>query len=231
MCGRYVLSTWSDVVDLLGLELARPEWFVERFNVAPTQVEPVLLRRAEDTPLDAAPMRWGLVPHWAKDLKFGARCINARSETAHEKPSFREAFAKRRCLIPLTGFYEWRREGKTRLPFFVHDERGLPLLLAGLWARWRDRSGGEDAPHVESFSLLTRPAEGAIAEIHDRMPVGLEPDDARVWADPRPRETAELSDWLRSRPAAPLVLRPVSRAVNRVGTEGQELLEERPDHA
>lgn len=223
-----MLSTWSDVVDLLGLELTQPEWFVERFNVAPTQVEPIVHQLEPDTPLDVDPMRWGLVPHWADDLKLGARCINARSETAHTKPSFRDAFVKRRCVVPVTGFYEWRREGKARLPFFVHDVRGVPLLFAGLWASWHDR---EQDTRVRTFSVLTRAAEGALAEIHDRMPICLEPDAARAWVDPARRERDALSDWLAAQPAGQLALRPVSRAVNRVGTEGAELLEARPDHA
>lgn len=227
MCGRYVLSSWSDVIDQLGLTLEEPDWFEARYNVAPTQIEPVLMRRAPEAPLDAAPMQWGLVPHWADDLKFGARCINARSETAHTKPSFRDAFTRRRCVVPVTGFYEWRRVGKERRPYFVHDERGLPLLFAGLWSTWRDAAAERN---VETFTVLTREAEGALTEIHDRMPVCLEPQDAHHWTDPAGSERAVLAGWLAERPPGRLALRPVATTVNRVGNEGSHLLEERPDH-
>lgn len=224
MCGRYVLSSWADVIGPLGLELGQPDWFEARYNVAPTQVEPVILQREPRAPLDVAPMRWGLVPSWADDLRFGARCINARSETVHEKPSFRDAFLSRRAVVPATGFFEWLREGRERRPHYVHDSRGdRPLLFAGLWSSWRDRAGDRQ---VETFTILTRPSVGPLAEIHDRMPVCLEVDDARRWVDARKAVRDRAVAWLAAVQPVDLALHPVSRRVNRVGTEGAELIEE-----
>jgi putative SOS response-associated peptidase YedK len=224
MCGRYVLSTFDDVVAWLGTSLAVPEWFVPRYNIAPTTTAPVLLRRAADGPLEVAPQRFGLVPSWAKELSFGARCNNARSETAHEKPAFRDSFRRRRCAIPATGYYEWRAEEGGKQPYFLTAASGEPLLFAGLWASWRAPSG----ELLESFAILTRAAAGAAAEVHDRMPVCLDAASSGPFVDPQRSDVAELRALLAGLPPADLTYRPVSRAVNRAGNEGPQLLEPIP---
>ena len=230
MCGRYVLSDWMAVLELLGLALDDSTFAGPSFNVAPTQVMPVLLQRAATAPMAAEPLRWGLIPHWAKDRGFGARCINARSETAHEKPSFRDAFVRRRCVVPATGFYEWRREGKARLPFFIHRPDGLPMLFAGLWSSWTDRATGEI---VESFAILTRPSDGALAQLHDRSPHTLDPERARAWVavdSKAERSRAAAHEILAGAPSPEVALRPVSTVVNNVRNRGAELVAECPGH-
>lgn len=178
MCGRYALfSSIPDVLAALGLadesELGLAG-YPARYNIAPTQAAPVL-RRAERG-LELALLRWGLIPSWAKDEAFGARCINARSESAADKPSFRSAYRHRRCLVPADGFYEWKREGRSKTAHWIRRRDGRPLMFAGLWERWPrpDRS-------VESFAVLTTRPNAALVSIHDRMPVILAGAEARRW--------------------------------------------------
>lgn len=231
MCGRYVLSSWTDVLELLGLALDDESWGGARYNIAPTQSVPVLLQRAPTAPLNPESLRWGLIPHWAKDVRFGARCINARGETAHEKPSFRDAVARRRCVVPASGFFEWRREGKARLPFYVHRTDGQPMLFAGLWSSWTDKATGAI---VESFAIVTRASDGELAELHDRSPHYLEPDEARTWAGPDPagaRPGTVARELLGRAVSPPVTLRPVATTVNNVRNQGPGLVDERPDHA
>lgn len=227
MCGRYVLSTWTDVIELLGLDPEDGAWFEPRYNIAPTQRAPVLLQRDAAAPLLAEQLRWGLIPPWAKERAFGARCINARGESAHEKPSFRDAFVRRRCVVPASGFYEWRREGKARLPYFVHRSDGLPLLFGGLWSTWTDPNSGES---LESFAIVTRASSGALAELHDRGPLCLEPDLARAWARPGALDRGGARAVVAEAPTPDLKLRPVATTVNNVRNQGPELVVASADH-
>ncbi|QDU66025.1 SOS response-associated peptidase [Engelhardtia mirabilis] len=233
MCGRYVLSTWVDVLDLLGLDSADASWFEPRFNIAPTQSAPVFLQRDSAAPLLDERLRWGLIPHWAKERSFGARCINARGETAHEKPSFREAFARRRCIVPATGFYEWQREGRERLPYFVHRSDGEPMLFAGLWSSWSERTTDtmfESESVLETFTIVTRAAEGPLTRIHDRAPLILDPILARQWATLGHLDTAAAREVVAEAPTPELSLRPVAKAVNNVRHQGAELVIECVGH-
>jgi putative SOS response-associated peptidase YedK len=187
-----------------------------RYNIAPT--EPMAVIR---TPGRLELLRFGLVPPWAKDPREGTRFINARAETVAKQPAFRDAFRQRRCLVVVSGFYEWQVRGKKKQPFFVHREDGKPFALAGLWATWRSRDGQV----VDSCSVITRVPSAMLAEVHDRMPVVLAPSDYDRWIDPA---TADAASFLAGH-AEQLVMHPVSTQVNKAGTEGPRLIE-RDDH-
>jgi putative SOS response-associated peptidase YedK len=204
MCGRYTLTV---PIDQLAAEFDLDEVRAElspNFNVAPTQSVATIL--AENGGRRLETLRWGLVPSWAKDPEIGSRMINARSETAPEKPSFRSAFKRRRCLIPADGFYEWKREEGGKQPFYIHMNDGRPFAFAGLWEDWND---GE----IRSCTILTTSANGLVGEVHERMPVILPAGDRDAWLDPE-AETQELVSLLRPYPGDDLETFPVSRFVN-----------------
>lgn len=188
MCGRYThLFTWTQLHRLMELTTP-PTQLALRYNVAPTQIAPVVLAAKSERRLKM--LRWGLVPSWAKSGAFGARTINARSETVAGAPAFRAAFKQRRCLVPISGFYEWekRAEGQPKQPWYITPMDDRPLALAGLWEEW---GGGEEL--IRSFTILTTSANTLMSPIHDRMPVILEPDRFGEWLDPG----VEASDKLR----------------------------------
>jgi putative SOS response-associated peptidase YedK len=164
---------------------------------------------------------WGLVPSWAKEKAIGARMINARSETLTEKPSFRNAFKRRRCLVLADGYYEWQRSGSTKQPYFIAFEDGQPFGMAGLWERWRDPEGGEP---LESCCIVTTSPAAAVAHVHDRMPVIVPAASYAEWLDPQNEATANLERLLVPSALPGLVARPVSRRVNDARNDGAELV-------
>ena len=183
-----------------------------RFNIAPTQPVPVVRM----TPQQAEPQRqfvflyWGLVPSWADDPSVGNRMINARAETAADKPSFRTALRRRRCLIVADGFYEWQRLGQRRQPMFIHMRDDRPLAFAGLWESWE----GADHSALESCTILTTEANDLVRPIHDRMPVILAPADYARWLDPAVQTPEPILPLLRPYPSEPMEAYPVSTRVN-----------------
>ncbi|MER6983639.1 SOS response-associated peptidase [Streptomyces carpinensis] len=243
MCGRYV-STRSpeDLVRHFRVTEWRPEEALEpSWNVAPTdQVWAVLERTPREDRDEASArrelrvLRWGLVPSWAKDLRIGARLINARVETVHEKPAFRRAFVKRRCLLPADGFYEWQKAGpedtgRTRKqPYFIHPEDGRVMALAGLYEYWRDPEVARDddpSAWVTTCTVLTTEATDAAGRVHPRMPLALTPDHYDAWLDPRHQDPGGLRELLSPPAGGHLDARPVSTAVNDVRNNGPDLLE------
>jgi putative SOS response-associated peptidase YedK len=217
MCGRFTLRTPPGrLVEEFGLA-SEPD-FAPRYNIAPTQ--PVAAVRLKGGQRELAMLNWGLVPFWAKDARIGNRNINARSETAAQKPMFREAFRSRRCLIPADGFYEWRKIGpKRKQPYFIHAANGRPFAFAGLWERWN--AGGEP---LESCTILTTDANGLLAPLHDRMPVILPPDKYEVWLDPDVQQKA-LQPLLTPLPVDALTLHAVSTEVNRPANDSPRCIE------
>jgi len=177
MCGRaYALFTEADLATrYLKRRPATLGEFTPTANLAPTQLTPIV--REVNGARELARLRWGLVPSWAKELKIGASMINARAETIAEKPSFRVAFRQRRCIVPLSGFIEWQRDGTRKRPFAIYREDRAILSVAGLWDRWADTDGDE----VQTFAVITTEANGFMAPIHGRMPVILEPGDEDAW--------------------------------------------------
>jgi putative SOS response-associated peptidase YedK len=220
MCGRFSQERpTSELAEIFEAEdLARAPG--GRFNVAPTDEAAVVVQR-EDRRAVAA-YRWGLIPHWAQDAKIGNRLFNARAETLAVSPMFREAFRRRRCLVPVDSFYEWQRDGKARRPFRVVGRDGRPIALAGLWAGWRDPQTDEVR---RTFTIVTTSPNAEMSGIHDRMPV-LVPAEAWVrWLDPSPPDLGELQALLVPAPDGTLEAYPVSQAVNSVRNDGPELIE------
>ena len=208
MCGRYVLTTPVEhLAEEFGLTGVPPE-ISPNYNVAPTQEVAAVLEEGGERRLEM--LRWGLIPSWAKDPGIGSRMINARSETAPEKPSFRGAFKKRRCLIPADGFYEWQRTNDDKQPFYIHMEDGIPLAFAGLWESWQSPEG----PEIRTCTILTTDANELLAPIHNRMPVILQPEAYDPWLAPDTRDLDLLSSLLVSYPGDAMEAYPVSRRVN-----------------
>jgi len=207
MCGRYTLTVEQEALQVaLGVEgLVHPR---PRYNIAPTQDLPAIVAGAEGRPAGKT-LRWGLVPSWARDPSIGNRMINARSETAAEKPSFRGPFRRSRCLLPADGFYEWRKEEGRKVPFWIHMEDHGPFTLAGLWDRWRGPEGEE----LETFTILTTEPNELLRPIHDRMPVIVAPEDREAWLGAG-TPVDVLQSLLGPHPAEPMAVQEVSTHVN-----------------
>ncbi len=245
MCGRYASSRKpEDLVEEFEVDMVTDKTLEADYNVAPTKdVYAVLDRVPRDSPEQTPPerrltiVRWGLVPSWAKETAIGNRMINARMETLAEKPAFKRAFAKRRCLLPADGYYEWyptQQKGKSgkplKQPFFIRPADGGVLAMAGLYEIWRNKEVAEDADgaFLWSATVITTTAEDDLGKIHDRMPMIVEPDRYSAWLDPGVSEADELRKLLV--PAAPgrLAAYPVSTSVNNVRNNGRELLDPLP---
>ena len=178
-----------------------------------------------------AAFHWGLVPVWAKDVKVGAKMINARAETIAERSAFKRGFGRYRCLVPMDGFYEWQANTATgrksaKQPMFIARRDAEPLAAAGLWSIWRDREAGRDAPWLHSCTIVTTSANETMAPIHDRMPVILPAAAWKSWLDPANHDLEQLSGLLVPAPGTLLTVRPVSPEVNKVANNGPELLDE-----
>ncbi len=226
MCGRFTQHfTWSRLRALLDLRWPDAPALRESYNTAPTQDALVVLLNEQGEP-GARPMRWGLVPSWAKSASVGSRMINARAETLARKPAFRAALERRRCIVPVSGFYEWAKaDGGKRPMHIVRDDRE-PMLLAGLWERWDDGSGP-----LETFTIITLPAAPSLRAIHDRMPAVLEPDRAPHWlgvGSAPPRPAPALPD---PTDAPRFCIWPVSSRVNSPRANDARLIEPVPEDA
>ncbi len=221
MCGRLVQALPPEMMRRL-FRVTGGDLFntPPRWNGAPTDPLMIVRRDPETGQNSLDLVRWGLVPHFAKDLKGGAKLINARCETVATMPAFRGAWAKRRrCLVPADGFYEWKKSGKERFPFFVTmADPDEVMTLAGLWENWKNPETGE---WVRTFTILTTTPNDLIAPLHDRMPVIVPPEDWERWL-----AGEDATDLLEPLPAERLRMRPVSQRVNKVGNEGADLLDE-----
>lgn len=207
MCGRFnlILST-EQFVEQFGLSNT-PD-LSPRYNIAPGQ-EILAIVAAGDTEHAAAYFRWGLVPSWADDARIGNRMINARAETVADKPAFRAAFRKRRCLIPATGFYEWHKQDGGKQPYHIHRNDNRPFCFAGLWEHW-EKAGSV----IQSCAILTTNANSMMARIHDRMPVIVPTDAYDLWLDHQTADRDRLSPVLQPHPSEFLVAEPISTHVN-----------------
>ncbi len=218
MCGRFAQQRpSSELADIFDAEdLARDDG--GRFNVAPTDEALVVVQRDEQRAVVA--YRWGLQPAWM-DPKRAARAFNARAETLATSGLFRDAYRRRRCLVPVDGFYEWRRDGSHKVPMWIHDPAGGPLALAGLWTGRRDEETG--AWH-RTFTVITSSPNDFMAGIHDRMPVIIAPGAWADWLDPAPRDPGELRALLEPDDDLPLAAHDVSPLVNSVRNDGPSLI-------
>jgi putative SOS response-associated peptidase YedK len=218
MCGRYTLRTPVETLaEEFGISDPLPE-IPTRYNIAPTQEVAAVLEENEERKLEM--LRWGLIPSWAGDPAVGNRMINARSETATERPSFRTAFRKRRCLILADGFYEWQKTNGGKQPYYIRMEDGSPFAFAGLWESW-DKYGEE----IRSCTILTTDANEMVGEVHHRMPVILPPETYDLWLDPDMREAEPLLDLLRPYPDDVMEAYSVSRFVNSPSNDDERCVE------
>lgn len=216
MCGRFALGIPPKRLEEYFGTANQPQ-YEPRWNVAPTQLVPVVLLEGDTRVFRM--LQWGLVPFWAKDPAIGSRQINARAETVPEKPAFRAAFRHRRCLIPAQGFYEWKAAGKTREPYFIQRTDGAPLALAGLYEHWEG-----DGRVIDSFAIITGNANELLAPIHERMPVIIAPEEFDLWLGQGHPGTAELLPLLLPYPARELAMRKVSDKVNSVRIDDPTLI-------
>lgn len=237
MCGRFVSSHSADkIAEFFGASFESELTLPANYNVAPTQDVYAVVADATGA-REVQSFHWGLVPSWAKDIKIGSKMINARSETIGEKPAFKGLFKKHRLIIPMNGFYEWQQAGSgapapltkagkpMKTPMFIHRADGQPLAVAGLWATWRDKAAGPDAPWLHSCTVITTGANDTMAPIHDRMPVLLSPGDWEEWLDPTNSDLAALQHLLVPAANDVLAMHAVSTAVNNVRNTGAELMQ------
>jgi putative SOS response-associated peptidase YedK len=215
MCGRYLLATPAgDLANWFGFD-GGPA-LEARYNIAPSQPIPVVRLAADNHKRECVLVRWGLIPSWAKDTSISAHTINARAETLSEKPAFRNAFRRRRCLVPADGFYEWLKSGKAKLPHAIRPKDGHPLAFAGLWDHWQG-PGGEE---IDSATIVTTQANDLLRPLHERMPVILPRELYGAWLDPQ-RKEVELQSLLVQEL---LTLYPVSAWVSDARHEGERCL-------
>jgi putative SOS response-associated peptidase YedK len=220
MCGRFTQQRpTSEMAEIFDAENLADDPG-GHFNVAPTDEAAVVVQR--DDRRAVTRYRWGLIPHWADDPKIAGRTFNARAETIAAMPAFRDAFRRRRCLVPVDSFYEWRRENGVRQPHRILRADGLPLALAGLWAGWRDPETGSVR---RTFTIVTTRANDRIAALHDRMPVVLPQRAWGTWLNPRPVDPGELHALLAPSDEVALEIYPVVRLVNNVRNDGPALVE------
>jgi putative SOS response-associated peptidase YedK len=220
VCGRFTQQRpVSELAEIFGAEPLADE-LGERFNVAPTDEAAVVVQRDDRRAVTA--YRWGLIPHWAKDARIGSKMFNARAETLASSPAFRDSFSRRRCLVPVDSFYEWRRDGAVRQPYRIVRLDGRPLALAGLWSGWRDP---ETDQVRRTFTIVTTTPNELLASLHDRMPVIVPESAWDRWLDPSPADPGELHALLRPLDDASLEAYPVPRLVNNVRNDGPDLIE------
>jgi putative SOS response-associated peptidase YedK len=212
MCGRFAIKSTPDYLRRLLGFVERPN-FPPRYNIAPMQPIPIV--RVENGARHFALVRWGLIPSWVKDPRKFALLINARAEGIAEKPSFRAAIRRRRCLVPADGFYEWRREGKSKRPYFIRARGGEPMAFAGIWETWADADGGE----IDTAAIITCAANAVLQPIHERMPAVIPPEAFDIWLDPDEKNFKTACALLTPAPDDGLEAYEVSPRVNKVAND------------
>ncbi len=220
MCGRFTQFIPLDII-LQHFNLQEAIDLPPRYNIAPTQQIPAIRYVPEKPYRQLTEMRWGLIPHWAKDEKIGYKLLNARGETITKKPAFRVAFKHRRCLLPTSGFYEWEQTEKQKQPFFISMKTEEPFAFAGIWERWENSAGEK----IESCAIITTEANAIISKIHHRMPVIIAPGNYDLWLHP---DTAQMDLLAMLTPYPPEMFQiyPVSRTVNSPKNETSRCIEQ-----
>jgi len=222
MCGRYLITTPLEAIRQI-FKVDQSPNLAPRYNVAPTQTVPII--RRGDGGRELVTVRWGLVPFWAKDLKIGARMINAKAETVAEKPAFRDSYKRKRCLVPADGFYEWKKTEGGKQPYLIRLKTAEPFAFAGLWADWKDKESGE---RIETCTIITTEPNALAATIHNRMPAILAPEAYDLWLDP---EAADGRTLLGPFPAEAMEAFPVSPRVGNVKNDDPGLIEPQPEQS
>lgn len=224
MCGR-AYSTYSEEelrLRYLNKQKIKIPKFKPNYNMSPTHE--VLVHLIKDAKPQLSLFRWGLIPFWAKDIKIGYKMINARSETLAEKPSFRNAFKSRRCIVPLSGFIEWRRTDEAKRPFCISLQKEPIMSVAGIWETWKPE-GPEGKEELHTFSVITTEANKFMEKIHDRMPVILDAKDEAEWLDPDNTDTAKLSKLFKPCPSRRLQAYEVGVAINSPKNNSKEVIQ------
>jgi putative SOS response-associated peptidase YedK len=220
MCGRFVQTQEAESYGAyFSVDVVKTDEVLRSWNVAPTKQIYAVAEHDGERQLGA--FDWGLVPFWAKDRKIGARLINARVETAAEKPAFRDSFAARRCIIPAEGFYEWEPKDRGKLPHYFFDPDRHPLALAGLWSSWKDPISGD---RLRTCTILTTEPNDVVRPIHDRMPLILPSTAWDLWLDPETTDGGIIGDLLAASAGLSLAEHAVSTLVNRVANDVPELI-------
>jgi len=219
MCGRYSQQQSAEVI-AQAFQVNNVPPLKPRYNIAPTQSVATILQSAKTRQFKM--LHWGLIPSWAKDTKISSKLINARAETVAEKPSFRSAFQKRRCLILADGFYEWQQqEDKQKQPFYFRMSDQSPFVFAGLWEHWNEKETGET---IESCTIITTEPNELMKSVHNRMPVILEPKDYDLWLDPEVKKSELLQPLLKPYPPEEMTVFAVSKAVNKPSNDTAECI-------
>ena len=221
MCGRFTqTASWEKMEKEFSIKTPESDLFQPRYNIAPMQIVPIV--RDSENEREISELKWGLVPSWSKDVAIGNRMINARADTLTEKPSFREAFAKRRCLIPTSGFYEWAKtDSGAKQPFYFYLKEKEVFGFAGLWEEWIDKETGD---LLETFTIITTAANDVLKPVHDRMPVIIKAENYEEWVDTKIKDTEKLKKFLMPYPANEMDSHTVSRAVNSPTANSPELI-------
>jgi putative SOS response-associated peptidase YedK len=220
MCGRFAQQTDIQKLARLFKAVLKLESLEPRYNIAPTAVAAVIRIAHPQAGRTLEALRWGLIPSWAKDPAIGNRLANARAETVAEKPSFRSAFRKQRCLVPVNGFYEWKQDTKPKQPFYFSLKDSQPFALAALWEYWEPKEAkGEN---VQTFTLITTSSNEVLQPIHDRMPVILDEKDYEAWLNPAQQDVEKLKGYLKPFASEEMQSWKVSTRVNHVGNEGPQ---------
>ena len=213
MCGRFVQNSPIETLQQNFNIRTTASDIIPNYNVAPTQKILAIIKHDNENKLGK--LHWGLVPFWSKDISIGSRMINARAETVATKPSFRNAFRKRRCLIPANGFYEWRGEKGNKQPYYITTSSAKPFAFAGLWETWTDKESGEESVY-KSCTIITTAAGESIREIHHRMPVILNPEFYEKWLNTNIKDPKELQVIINDGIIHGMIFYPVSKLVNSV---------------
>ena len=223
MCGRYTQKeSFEQLLKRLGLSKILS--LKPRFNIAPSQMVACVRQVPENGNREAVLLKWGLIPSWAKDPSIGYKMINARAETVAEKPSFRKAFKRQRCLVLADGFYEWKREGTAKQPYYIHFKDSRPFAFAGLWEHWQDKTK-EDSQAIESCTIITTGPNALMEPIHHRMPVILDEESIEVWLKTEMTEPTILNPLLRPYHSDEMEAYPVSLMVNNPRNDNQECIQ------
>ena len=221
MCGRFTQTNKPKQIDKeFKVNTAQDSFLKPRYNIAPTQTIPAVLETGGERIISG--LKWGLIPHWSKDDSFAAKLINARAESIAEKPSFRDAFRNRRCIIPASGFYEWdKKSSGAKQPFYFYLKEKEVFGFTGLWEEWLDKASGE---LVETCTIITTEANRVLEPVHDRMPVILKSKDYEQWLDEKQADTNKLQNLLVPYPAKEMASHTVGKAVNSPSNNSSELI-------
>lgn len=219
MCGRFAITeTLIRLISRFNFDAEDFE-YIKRYNIAPSQAVPIILFRDGKRKMEM--LKWGLVPFWAKEPKIGNKMINVRAESVKTKPGFKKSVRRRRCLVPATGFFEWERKGKEKIPYYIYLENEEPFAMAGIWDRWEDSDGNE----LETFAIITCVPNGLVENLHDRMPVILLPEDEEQWLDPKIQDEKNVIHLLKPYPADKMTMHRVSTLVNSYMNDVPECVE------